>query len=172
MSEALFHEKQSMFMFCGIHCLNNLFQSREFTKEQFDDFCKNLSPDSIINPHKSILGIGNYDVNCLMQALSVKNYELIWFDKRKDITEETISINEAFGFISNINSNVTMGFINLPIKTRHWISFRRLSDGNFYNLDSKLNEPKLIGGNEEFITYLKNEMSSNDKEFFIVIAKS
>ena len=119
-----------------------------------------------------MLGLGNYDVNCLMQALEVKNYDLIWFDKRKEINEENIDINQAFGFIFNLNSNIQFGFLTLPIKSRHWISFRRLNDGNFYNLDSKLNRPLLIGGNEDFIAYLRTEMINNDKEFFIVSQKT
>lgn len=149
-----------------------MFLASEFSKEFFDEICKTLSPDDFINPHKSVLNIGNYDVNCLMQALAVKNYDLIWFDKRKEITEENIDINQAFGFILNINSNFSFGFITLPIKSRHWISLRRLSDGNFYNLDSKLDKPSLIGGNDEFIAYLRTEMISNDKEFFIVTEKT
>lgn len=107
-----------------------------------------------------------------MQALAVKNYDLIWFDKRKKITEEDININGAFGYIANINSNITFGFITLPVKSRHWISLRKLSDGNFYNLDSKLDKPMQIGGNDKFIEYLRTEMTSNDKEFFIVIEKT
>lgn len=117
--------------------------------------------------------MGNYDVNSLIKALAIKNYDLIWFDKRKEITDESINIDEAFGFILNIISDYTWGFITIPIKSRHWISLRRLSDGNFYNLDSKLNEPKLIGSNADFITYLTNEMNKdNDKELFIVIKKT
>lgn len=107
-----------------------------------------------------------------MQALASKNYELVWFDKRKEITSESIDIDKAFGFILNIISNFSMGFVSLPIKNRHWISLRKLSDGNFYNLDSKLSGPKLIGGSEDFIEHLKKEMTSNDKELFIVLEKS
>jgi len=42
-----------------------------------------LSPDSFINPHRSLLGFGNYDVNVLMAAVQMKECETIWFDKRK-----------------------------------------------------------------------------------------
>lgn len=108
-----------------------------------------------------------------MQALASKNFDLVWFDKRKEITFETIEIDKAFGYILNINSNYTLGFVTIPkLSNRHWISLRKLSDNNFYNLDSKLGKPKQIGGNEEFVEYLKKEMTSNDKEFFIVIERS
>ena len=42
-----------------------------------------LSPDTFFNPHRSILGLGNYDVNVLMAALQQKDLETVWFDKRK-----------------------------------------------------------------------------------------
>lgn len=42
-----------------------------------------LSPDHFINPHRSLLGLGNYDVNVLMAAVQTKSCETIWFDKRK-----------------------------------------------------------------------------------------
>jgi len=42
-----------------------------------------LSPDTWINPHRSMLGIGNYDINVIMVALQSHGYETVWFDKRK-----------------------------------------------------------------------------------------
>jgi hypothetical protein len=33
-----------------------------------------LSPDSFINPHKSIFGTGNYDINVLMTACENKGF--------------------------------------------------------------------------------------------------
>lgn len=46
-------------------------------------FFYSLSPDNLVNPHKSMLGLGNYDVNVLMAALQLRGYEAMWFDKRK-----------------------------------------------------------------------------------------
>lgn len=47
-------------------------------------FLFSLSPNSkFINPHKSALGFGNYDINVIMSALHKKHCEAIWFDKRK-----------------------------------------------------------------------------------------
>ena len=48
-----------------------------------DDLCYQLNSDSFINPHKNALGLGNYDVNVLMAALQLKDYETVWFDKRR-----------------------------------------------------------------------------------------
>lgn len=54
-----------------------------FKKPELDDICAQLSPDEWINPHKSMLGLGQYDVNVIMSALQLKGYDAIWFDKRK-----------------------------------------------------------------------------------------
>lgn len=42
-----------------------------------------LSPDTMLNPHKSVLGTGNYDVNVIMAALQHKGHAAVWWDKRK-----------------------------------------------------------------------------------------
>lgn len=69
---------------CALHALNNLFQECDaFNKTELDAICYSLSPNVWINPHKSLLGLGNYDINVIMAALQRKGYEAIWFDKRK-----------------------------------------------------------------------------------------
>ena len=45
--------------------------------------CFSLSPDTYVNPHRSILGIGNYDVNVIMAALQLEGFDTVWFDKRR-----------------------------------------------------------------------------------------
>lgn len=81
----IYHEKQSR-QLCALHALNNLFQdSNAFTKNDLDSIAETLSPSSILlfNPHKSKFGFGNYDVNVLLMALQNKNYEAIWFNRKK-----------------------------------------------------------------------------------------
>jgi josephin len=106
-----------------------------------------------------------------MKALESKDKQVIWHDRRKEITAQSLDIDNAFGFIVNIPSDYTFAFIRLPISSRHWIAIRKLSDNNFYLLDSKLEKEKKIGDEEELVTYLNNEMTSNDKELFIVIPR-
>lgn len=43
--------------------------------------------------------------------------------------------------------------------------------GAFYNLDSKLDSPVLIGKNNELIAYLKDQILSKEKELFIVVER-
>lgn len=82
-SNEIYHEKQVREL-CALHALNNLFQARDaFTKAELDYICHSLSPDRWINPHKSMLGLGNYDINVIMKALQDRGYETIWFDRRK-----------------------------------------------------------------------------------------
>ena len=42
-----------------------------------------LSPGTFFNPHRSMFGTGNYDINVIMSALQSKDQEVIWFDKRR-----------------------------------------------------------------------------------------
>lgn len=79
----IYHERQSK-QLCALHALNNLFQNPSFSKQDLDTLCKELAPDhKIFNPHRSILGLGCYDVNVIIAALSKKDLDVVWFDKRK-----------------------------------------------------------------------------------------
>lgn len=79
----IYHERQRLQM-CAIHAVNNLFQGAQILrKEEMNEVCKELSPRSWLNPHKSLLGVGNYDINAIMAILSKRGYEIIWFDKRR-----------------------------------------------------------------------------------------
>lgn len=149
----------------------NFLVKGEFTKQTMDMICSSLSPDDYINPHKSVLGLGNYDVNAIMIALETKLKTLIWFDKRKEISSSSLELDRAFGFILNIPSDFTFGFLTLPIKSRHWICIKKMSDDKYYNLDSKLDRPKCIGSEDDFVKYLQDEMRNNDKELFLVFQK-
>lgn len=79
----IYHERQSK-QLCALHALNNLFQNSSFSKQDLDTLCKELAPDyRIFNPHRSVLGLGCYDVNVIIEALSKKGLDVVWFDKRK-----------------------------------------------------------------------------------------
>ena len=82
-SEELYHEKQHL-QFCAVHSLNNLFQNANTcSKEKLDEQCLVLDPQRWNNPHRSRLGMGNYDINVIMAFLQKLNYDVLWFDKRK-----------------------------------------------------------------------------------------
>ena len=66
-----------------------------FTKEAFDNIASSLSPATWINPHKSILGTGNYDINVITSAIESRGYSVAWFDRRKEI--KTIDFDSVRG---------------------------------------------------------------------------
>lgn len=73
-NRAIYHEKQSL-QLCAIHALNNVFQERIFEKEAMDQVALAFCPpesSTWINPHKSMFGFGNYDINVIMKAVEMK----------------------------------------------------------------------------------------------------
>uniref|UniRef100_A0A6P6Y0R9 ubiquitinyl hydrolase 1 n=1 Tax=Dermatophagoides pteronyssinus TaxID=6956 RepID=A0A6P6Y0R9_DERPT len=170
----IYHEKQSR-QLCALHALNNLFQdSNAFTKNDLDSIAETLSPSSILlfNPHKSKFGFGNYDVNVLLMALQNKNYEAIWFNRKKD--PKRLNLNVIFGFILNIPNDCDFWKNALTFFTssrRHWIAVRKF-DSNYYNLDSKLKEPILIGQEENLFDFLQTNLTAEkNAEIFIIVTK-
>lgn len=166
MNGTIYHERQVKEL-CALHALNNLFQeSNTFTKSELDAICHSLSPNVWINPHKSFLGLGNYDINVIMAALQRKNYEALWYDKRKD--PKCLNLMNIFGFILNVPSDYKLGFVLLPLRRRHWITIRQIH-GDYYNLDSKLETPQLIGKDAELITYLQEQLECKERELFVIV---
>ncbi|XP_058836182.1 josephin-like protein isoform X3 [Topomyia yanbarensis] len=167
-ASTVYHEKQIKEL-CALHALNNLFQDRDcYNKVQLDEICRNLAPNDYINPHRSILGLGNYDINVIITALQLKNCEAIWFDKRKD--PSCIDTSNIVGFILNVPSNYKVGFVRLPLQRRHWITVKSIN-GEYWNLDSKLDTPQLIGNEVQAMEYMRNQLQSNDKQLFVVCTK-
>ena len=167
----IYHEKQSR-QLCALHVLNNLFQDQfAFTKSDLDAICNRLTPNAWINPHKSVLGLGNYDVNILMTGLQDWGYKTIWFDKRKLV--ETIDFEKVYGFILNVPSNYKMfGVVPLPYNNKHWLAIKYFNGIGYYNLDSNLLKPQHIGEREELIKLLRTELSSSEKELLIVVQET
>lgn len=55
-----------------------------------------------------------------------------------------LCLDNIEGFILNVPTEYKLGFVLLPLKRRHWIALKKIH-GAFYNLDSKLDTPQLIG---------------------------
>ncbi|XP_068144934.1 josephin-like protein [Drosophila tropicalis] len=167
----IYHEKQTR-QLCALHALNNLFQGAEsFSKAELDDICINLSPDTWVNPHRSVLGLGNYDINVIMTALELRNYQTVWFDKRKD--PDCIDLDAIVGFILNIPSDYRFGVVTLPLRRRHWIAVRRIGTV-YYNLDSKLRQPELVGNENDLVGFLRDQLSDPEqqRELFLVVKQA
>jgi len=101
-----YHEKQR-YLFCGIHAVNNLLGGPSFvSKAIMDAIAYRLASNTgtsttttaittttgvsswihnnATNPHKSMFGVGNYDVNVIMMALQEQGYDTQYLDTRND----------------------------------------------------------------------------------------
>ena len=97
-----------------------------------------------------------------------KNCEAIWFDKRKD--PDTIDTSQIVGLILNIPSKYEfIGLLTVPLLgKRHWVAIKEI-EGTFYNLDSKLKEPEILGTRADAITFLRRKLQEKDNELFVVV---
>jgi len=165
----IYHERQRQ-MLCAVHTLNNLFQDRNaYSKADLDAISYNLSPDAFVNPHKNMLGLGNYDVNVLMAALQLREYEAVWFDKRLGL--DRLELLQIFGYVVNRPSSVNLVWLKMPIKRPHWFAVRKIND-NYYNLDSKLASPQCIGNDKELVEFLSELLSLPAVQLFVIVQKS
>ncbi|KAG5201056.1 hypothetical protein JEQ12_005590 [Ovis aries] len=138
---SVYHERQRLEL-CAVHALNNVLQQQLFSQEAADEICKRLAPDSRLNPHRSLLGTGNYDVNVIMAALQGQGLAAVWWDRRRPLSQ--LALPKVLGLILNLPSPVSLGLLSLPLRRRHWVALRQV-DGVYYNLDSKLRAPEVLG---------------------------
>ncbi|UXI15828.1 sorting nexin-29 [Sarcoptes scabiei] len=163
----IYHETQTR-QLCALHTLNNLFQDpTAFTKKDLDEIANLLSPNTFLfNPHKSALG--NYDINVILMALQQKNFEAIWFNKRKDL--KLLNLDVIFGFILNIPNSCDLwkNFLTMfTLSKRHWIAIRQINS-IYFNLDSKLKEPTVIGNQKNLLEFFTENLEKNAEVFVIV----
>jgi josephin len=109
---------------CAQHALNGLFQSKLVTRQILDDACLALTPSAIFSPHKSWIGLGNYDINVIMYIISNVSGGAFtkWFDNRHEI-ESVVSLldtDDCIGLI--INTSIQKFFY----KSRHWYSIKKI----------------------------------------------
>ncbi|KAF7639523.1 Josephin domain-containing protein [Meloidogyne graminicola] len=156
----IYHEKQRK-QLCLLHTLNNLFQRREFSQQELDEICERLDDRRYFNPHRSWIGLGNYDANILLIALQSRDFTGRYFDKR--LPAYRIKHKLIRAYIFNIPSPP---FTLLPFfKGRHW--FAVLSINNvYYNLDSKLDAPIKI--TEDFNTFIDKLLEAGNELLLVV----
>ncbi|KAL4239764.1 Josephin-1 [Mactra antiquata] len=165
-SPTVYHERQKK-MLCGLHVLNNLFQEGLFTQSDLDDICNRLTPSRVFNPHKSVLGLGNYDINVITSALQSKTLCLIWFDRRKDV--KCINTDQIKGFILNVPTDFKLGFVKVPFMDfKHWYVVRKVGE-LYYNLDSKLPKPDELGTNEEMLNFVSEKLTASESHLLLVV---
>lgn len=164
--DQIYHERQRK-QLCALHVLNNLLQEKDaFTEAQLDQICTELTPSKFMNPHRSMLGLGNYDVNVLTAALQTRNLNLVWFDRRKDVSG--IDLTQVKGVIINIPSDYNIGFVKMPFDFKHWYLIRDIN-GTFYNLDSKLDRPAELGDTSAVHRYIKEQLEKESTHVLLVM---
>lgn len=174
-SDGIYHEKQVREL-CALHALNNVLQCGEFSEQQLDAICRRLAPGAWLNPHRSLLGTGNFDVNVLMTALQGRGRDARWFDRRRPVSD--LVLENIEGLILNLFTEYKLGPFTLPYSRRHWVALRRLRTAGlpssepaaYYNLDSKLQVPERIGTEKELVAFLTDKLSSKDVELFAVVS--
>ncbi|CAF88407.1 unnamed protein product, partial [Tetraodon nigroviridis] len=137
----------------------------------------------VVNPHRSVLGTGNYDVNVIMAALQSRDLAAVWWDKRRTVnnqrltcdhvtlrTVHSLCVSKVQGFILNVPSKVSLGIVSLPLRRRHWLAVRQVH-GQYYNLDSKLKSPVCIGGEPELRSFLGEQLSQDVAEMLLVVRR-
>lgn len=74
------------------------------------------------------------------------------------------------GFILNIPNDYKIGFLHLPVQRKHWVAIRQIEQV-YYNLDSKLDSPQVIGDMSDLRNYLREQLDSKDKELLLVVSQ-
>ncbi|XP_027370833.1 putative L-aspartate dehydrogenase [Bos indicus x Bos taurus] len=164
---SVYHERQRLEL-CAVHALNNVLQQQLFSQEAADEICKRVGPDSRLNPHRSLLGTGNYDVNVIMAALQGQGLAAVWWDRRRSLSQ--LALPRVLGLILNLPSPVSLGLLSLPLRRRHWVALRQV-DGVYYNLDSKLRAPEVLGDEDGVRAFLAAALAQGLCEVLLVVTK-
>jgi josephin len=175
-------------MYCGIHCVNNMLQRKECTKENFDSWCESIHDEEVkqglatrslfgVNPHKSVFGVGNFDVNVLVKAFEQSGCQMEWTDRRKpldEIVNQSLLQNaDCIGIVCNVKQD---GIFSSIMGSRHWITIKKVnsdeekisdSKPKIYNLDSKLPGPQELSS-DELIALLTSWVANSDANIFLV----
>ena len=163
------HSLINIYFFLVCLQLDSTFNHFWLPQAQLDNLCYELSPSTWFNPHKSMLGLGNYDVNVLTAALNTKECDTVWFDKRKE-PRSVVNLDKLIGCILNVPNDWKIGWLALPLNRRHWIALKDIG-GVWYNLDSKMKEPEAIGSKDDCYEFLSKQLKHKDKELFLIVTR-
>lgn len=169
MNSNIYHERQDGYN-CAIHTVNSIIQSSYYTKKTFEKIAEELYKQdpqtNFINPHKNLIGLGNYDINVIEKSLLSLGFYIKWFDLRLNIENIDLEQENLIGFIGNDRGEkgYFAKFFRL-FGTNHWFAIRKIND-EFYNLDSRLKLPKKLNKLEVFL--ILNWLKKNEGYIFYV----
>lgn len=167
----LYHERQRL-QLCALHSLNSLFQKNRFNKKNLDEIVNGYDKSWCWNEY-STLFTGNYDLRIILDALQSEGYTL----RAIDISEsfEKFPFKDCFGLL--LNTPLERAFFDrLPVVRsftkpgRHWLTIKSIDQKNYYDLDSKLSQPELIGDESKLIERLKKYNRAQTYMYIVVHA--
>ncbi len=168
----LYHEKQKL-QLCALHSLNNLFQKNLFNKQMLDSIVHGYDKSWCWNEY-STLFTGNYDLTIIIDALKRQGYTLRAIDVNESL--DRLNFKDCFGLLLNITLERPF-FDRLPLvrswtkPSRHWLSIKSTDGEHYFNLDSKLSQPKLIGNQTDLKEYL-NTLNRVQTYMYIVLEEA
>ena len=84
---------------------------------------------------------------------------------------EEINIDKLYGILINTVGKWTAFGYQFSLKLfRHWFSIKKIND-HYYNLDSQLKKPEVIGNEADVCCYLKSKLAENNTELLLVVDK-
>jgi josephin len=78
----------------------------------------------------------------------------------------TLLPENIFGYLVNIPSRLSLVSMSLPFPGKHWLAVRRIGDV-YYDLDSKLAKPKIIG--KDVLEYLNEFLKRDDSTQLLLV---
>jgi josephin len=170
LQRTLYHEKQRLAL-CGLHAVNNLLQGPFYTKRDFDDVCEVLDRAVFFNRHRSLLGIGNFDINVLSLLLERAQLTVRRHDRRRALAEFDLEENGLVGILQNVASprSLSQLFYFFFSSSRHWRTFLNMN-GLWWNLDSNLPAPQVIGSHLDCVNLLNGDV--NDDSHILLVLRT
>ncbi|CEO98305.1 unnamed protein product (mitochondrion) [Plasmodiophora brassicae] len=158
------HERQAKSL-CAVHAINSLLQGRVVTQATLDAICLELNPSTVLNPHRSMLGRGDYDVNVVQVALERNRCSARWVNNGKPmapIIEAGMATAQFVGILVNVRR------WRVPLwESRHWFAIV-VDNDTIYNCDSMLAQPTPFASRPALFAFLQDAVANNDGHLFIV----
>jgi len=174
-SPVLYHERQ-VGRLCGMHCVNNILQRRAYEPFDFQRWEAQIEDQEAALtwwsfPHLfrcfcATVGGADFSVGSVELALADAGLELQWFDRRRKLCELKLDDPCLVGIIVNLQDKKKSCFED--DSDRHWLSVLRTDGKDFYNLDSRLSRPSLLGEAEATISWLQGALANEGSLVFRV----